>query len=278
MNTITQIIPQPNGRNSHIKVDLSFITPTIAREMINKTAEHQRDVKSFSTYKLQNDMEEARWYFTGAPIVFDQNKELIDGQHRLRSLIESGCKGQWLLVVSGVQRDAFIAFDSGVRKSTADFFRFEEIKNANFAAATANWLVRYEAIKDGKLLHSSLVSKSMVEKAYHERSEAIQNAHGKNIPLGRFVGSSSAVGALHIIISEAYGEEFCNRFMNGLSSGMGPGLAGKLHASIDRDNKARRKHITPDDRFVSILEAARSAMEKTNRKSIKPSVQAATKL
>jgi len=240
--TITKVIPQPNGKSAHIQVSFVLITPAIASEMLDRTADHQRDVKSFSIFKLESDMNESKWHFTGAPIVFDESNELVDGQHRLTAIVASK-SAQWMIVVSGVQRDAYIAIDSGVRKSTADFFRFDGIPNANFASATANWLLRYEKLNDGKLFHSSLVSKAMIEDTYHKFSDAIQDAHGRHKALGTFIGSSSAIAALYIIISKAYGEEFCNRFLDSLSTGISEGVVKKLHDAIDRDNKARRKHI-----------------------------------
>ena len=234
-------------------------------------------MKLFSQFKLQTDMNQGEWHFTGSPIVFDESNELVDGQHRLSAIVASGST-QWMIVVQGVKRDAYVAIDSGVRKSTADFFRFEGVPNANFSAATANWLLRYDNIQDGKLQHTSLVSKAMVEGSYKLRADRIQEAHGKHVGLGTFVGSTSMIAALYIIITEAYGAEFCNRFLDSLSTGICTGATEKLRSAIDRDNKGRRRHIAPDERFAAILEAARTVKEQTGRKLIKPSIQSVEKL
>jgi hypothetical protein len=261
---------QPDGKQYGITVTLHQITKAVAKELLSKTAPHQRKIKSWSKFKLVSDMNADNWWFTGTPIVLDSNGFLIDGQHRLEAFIESTKELEWFIVVYGVARNAYVAIDSGVGKSVGDYFKFEEIPNAIVAAATARWLFRYKKASNGALLHTSLITKTAIEECYIEHSEEIQSCIPEQRTLSGFIGSHSCVVALNIIISGAYGKDFANDFFNRLSSGVGIGPVTQLHKAIDRDNKLPRSHITPDDRFCSIIKAAKSAYMKDGTKLIKP--------
>jgi hypothetical protein len=63
-------------------------------------------------------MKAGRWRRTGEPIIFDESGQLVDGQHRMWAVIESGCTID-MLVVRGVPMDAIHNIDTGKPRSTA---------------------------------------------------------------------------------------------------------------------------------------------------------------
>lgn len=271
-------LKQPKGKTCNVSCEIKTINKDGASSLIEKLAPHQRSVKAWSKARIIYDMNEGDWWFTGTPIVIDEDGFLIDGQHRLRSFIDSNMNECTFLFVYGVCREAYVAIDGGIGKGIGDYFKFNEIPNANAAAATSRWLLRYDESKNGQIFHTSLITKTMTEQSYLKRSNEIQSAVIEARNLGSFLGSLSMAAAIFILISEAYGTEFAVEFFRNLETGIGHGSAQKLHKSINTDNKRPRKQITPDARFASVLEAARSTYLNSSRRLIKPAIQHLNKL
>ena len=275
---IKSALKQPKGKTATVSCEIKTITKLEAQAIIERIAPHQRSVKSWSKARLIHDMNSDNWWFTGDPIVTDEDGFFIDGSHRLSSFVESNMDKCTFLFVSGVCREAYIAIDGGVGKSIGDYFKYNNIPNANSAAATARWLLRYDESKDGQIFHTSLINRTMTEESYHKRAAAIQSAVIDARPLGTFLGSLSMAAAIYVLVSEAYGNEFTVEFFRSIETGIGHGAAQKLHKAINTDNKRPRKQIAPDARFASILEAARSTYTQSSRRLIKPSIQSLNKL
>lgn len=64
-------------------------------------------------------MKFGEWFPTHHAIAIDQFNKVIDGQHRLDAIIESGC-GQWLLVARNVPRESIVAMDLHWRRRACD--------------------------------------------------------------------------------------------------------------------------------------------------------------
>ena len=72
-----------------LKMDFKLITPDIATSMLLKNSSKgsiKRDLINHFTYAMKND----QWLKNFDPICFDQANNLLDGQHRLLSIMSSG--------------------------------------------------------------------------------------------------------------------------------------------------------------------------------------------
>jgi hypothetical protein len=68
-------------------------------------------------------MASGEWHLTHQGIAFDELGNLVDGQHRLLAVIESGVPTRFW-VFNGVSREAMIAIDMGKTRSAVDAFAF----------------------------------------------------------------------------------------------------------------------------------------------------------
>jgi hypothetical protein len=66
-----------------ISSELVEITPAMAREWLEKNIENNRGVGAQVVDAYARDMLAGKWYIPGDPIRFDEDGNLIDGQHRL---------------------------------------------------------------------------------------------------------------------------------------------------------------------------------------------------
>lgn len=87
------------------------ITPDIATAYLNSN-KGNRKLREGAVEAMACDMREGRWTQCLAPIAFYVDGDLADGQHRLWSIVESGC-AQTFTVIRNVPREAGLNIDCG---------------------------------------------------------------------------------------------------------------------------------------------------------------------
>jgi len=65
------------------------VTPDMAREWLAKNMKHNRPVMKNTVHGYARQMRNGTWNLTHQGIAFDENGELIDGQHRLSAIVEA---------------------------------------------------------------------------------------------------------------------------------------------------------------------------------------------
>ncbi len=105
-------------KSTNLKVELVYVTPKIAKEYLKRNLINRK--QSNRTVKfLVDQMKKGLFLENGESIVFDENGNLNDGQHRLQAIIESG-KSYYLVVVTGVKPKTMATYDTGKNRSAAD--------------------------------------------------------------------------------------------------------------------------------------------------------------
>lgn len=88
-------------------------------EYLLETMESNRHISQSHVEKYMEDMRQGRWFVTNQGIGIDRNGRLIDGQHRLWAIIETGIP-QKMLMVRGIDPQAFRALDETRKRTFAD--------------------------------------------------------------------------------------------------------------------------------------------------------------
>jgi hypothetical protein len=112
-------------------------------------------------------MTEGRWLFDGAPIRFDNQDTLLDGQHRLSAVIASG-KTFDFLTIRGLDPETFKVMDTGKMRGGSDTFSIEGVPNATTTAATCSFILAYKATQEGKGIKAYKVSNFRSLEFYRE--------------------------------------------------------------------------------------------------------------
>lgn len=94
------------------------VTPVRAEAWLASMVTNRR-IGGHTLTALIRDIRAGQWHMTGDPIKFNTDGHLIDGQHRLRAIIQTG-RALDLLVVTGLSPAAMTALDGGRRRSPAD--------------------------------------------------------------------------------------------------------------------------------------------------------------
>lgn len=131
------------------------ISPAVATEWLETRGDNRKVMQSVvDTYA--RDMKEERWLFNGAPIQFDEEGKLLNGQHRLWAVIESGCTIE-AIIQWGIPRAAQATIDAGAKWQSKDILYMMGEKNTALLQATLKWIYRDET---GRILSAGGVSNS----------------------------------------------------------------------------------------------------------------------
>lgn len=120
------------------------VSPQLAAEWLKNFNKKNRPVSQTLINKLARRMTESRWRLNGQGLVFGTDEVLLDGQHRLLAIIESGCTIE-LLLVEGVDPSTWDTLDDGKTRSAGDVLGREGFINPMALASAARWLHRYES-------------------------------------------------------------------------------------------------------------------------------------
>lgn len=128
---------------SHVKIELRRATPEWAREELEKNNKGNRHLTT-SWMRLRAAIERGAWQVNGEAVMFDRSGKLINGQHRLKAVAESGIAVP-VFVFYGINPDAFSTYDQGRRRSPGDVLSIIGHVNCNSLAAALAWQKKYEA-------------------------------------------------------------------------------------------------------------------------------------
>jgi hypothetical protein len=143
--------------NSKILVTVEIITPEDARSFLLNNFKSKnvrnRKISSRTVNNYVNDIKNNRWK-VGAPIVFDENEALIDGQTRCTAVIKAQ-KPILSLVVRGVDTNVFDSLDCGKRrthKDVLDTLIFENKRLVKAAGVSAAIGLMFSVSKNHKAI------------------------------------------------------------------------------------------------------------------------------
>lgn len=98
---------------------LETITPQIAAKYLSRNSPNNRRIKRAHVEMLARDMANGEFRTTHQGIAFDENGELIDGQHRLHAVMMSNTSVK-MLVTRGCERNVLMAVDRGAARTIHD--------------------------------------------------------------------------------------------------------------------------------------------------------------
>lgn len=152
-----------NARHTLVAA-FELVTPATALRWMNDNV-HNRHLAPIRTTNTAEDMSEGRWQQTGDTIKFDVYGHLLDGQHRLKSLADSGTS-QLLLVVRGLQPSSQEVMDSGARRTAGDALSLLDfvpnLQNGKNTAAMVRRVIEWQA---GRRARNQRIGKNVVTTA-----------------------------------------------------------------------------------------------------------------
>lgn len=208
---------------TQVNSKIERITPKIAARMLKRSLNvHQRDLSQVNVDIFANAMLRGKWEFNGAPIIIGTGGKLLDGQHRLRALIQSGISREFV-VVRGVASDTFGTIDTGARRGLKDVLSIGNEKNAPILATAINTHAAYTNGRSfaTKMRRHSATYPELV--TYLEENPSLRGsvkfvAGFANKLINMIKLSRGSLAALHALFSSKdrpYADEFITKLVNG---------------------------------------------------------------
>lgn len=117
-----------------MQVEIKDITPELAAVMLKANTRNRnltpKVVAGYSRSMLRGD-----WVSNGESFKIAQDGTVLDGQHRLAAVVQSGITLRDMLVVSGLPLHTQLTMDSGRKRTTADAFKITGHGNVNVLAS-----------------------------------------------------------------------------------------------------------------------------------------------
>lgn len=148
------------------------IDPKLAAAMLSLRAMSQRHQSQSRTERYARDMSEKRWRQTGDPIRFDRDMNLLDGQHRLAAMVDSGetLRGQVVQILFDDQ--AMLVLDQGAKRTLSDARRIGGKSHVQPVVMSAI-ILEHSGFHVHKLHSMTLTEKIGVVDAYGARAREL---------------------------------------------------------------------------------------------------------
>lgn len=202
------------------KVYRMLITPSFAEEILETKNTMNRRIDLSHSHRLLGEILSGRWSLSPQPVIFATDGTLLDGQHRLRAIVNSDKPGD-IMVVEGVDKSEFIRLDSVSKpRSNADVAYIKGISNPTEAANAANALHQYTIdtwTGRGKAISSARNVEIIKENPNLENWVAITKAM---IPKVRPIISRTPAAVGMYLVSEAYPDIDSFPFLEGVVAGV----------------------------------------------------------
>jgi hypothetical protein len=141
--TMADTTPAVTGTDPY--VEWADVQPADAERWLERN-DANRGLRARAVNAYARDMEHGRWMLTGESIKFDIHGNLLDGQHRLAAIAQTGIT-QRLLIVSGIDPQVRSVIDTGAVRTGGDALRIAGMGGGNpyALAAAARLLVLWES-------------------------------------------------------------------------------------------------------------------------------------
>lgn len=128
---------------SGVTFEVVTIDAKMAAKMLAENIDN-RPLRDGHVEELVRDARNQNFLFTGDPIQFDWNGVMINGQHRLHSIIRTGIPQQ-ILVIRGLDPAVKKVIDTGSRRSAGDALHWSGIPDGSRVATVARVAMHREA-------------------------------------------------------------------------------------------------------------------------------------
>ncbi len=229
---------------------VAYVNPDTAARWLGANGRN-RNMRNATVAKYARDMTAGNWQFTGEAIKFDINGNLLDGQHRLMAIMQSGTTLP-MLIVNGLPPESQDVMDSGDKRTAGDALRLNDVKNYILVAAIARLAIQLETGADVRsgVTHAEI-------KAWVDDNDDVHNVASAVSSAKAFIPISPApLGYSWLILSRANPQR-CGAFFDALANNSTSGKGDPRNTLLRRFASARqnKEHLPRDTQVNFILRA-----------------------
>ncbi len=229
---------------SDFSSEIVEVSPTVARSILENNPRN-RTMRLDYVRHLASAMERGEWMVNGEPIQIAADQTLLNGQHRLSAVVESG-ETVPMLVVRGLPVKTQKTMDVGTRRTLSDVLALHGEKDTPSLAAVLGLLYRYRS--GYRLDYQSRTAPTIPEALdLLHREPEVREAIVEARQVEREAKMRVSVGALLLYLFEEIDRGEGRRFFEVLCDPSGePEGSGvrKLRSHLDRISEIRKYRTT----------------------------------
>jgi len=245
LNMPKELLKAIGHSTGNVSIEFMLVTPAQAHTWLEKNNKNNRPMSDKQVSKLIDEMNNGRWVFNGATVVFGSDGNVQNGQHRLKAIVRSGVE-QVLIVVRGIKPSAADSHDSlGKARHGGDVLSRHGVTFYNQVAATLRMLASYD---EGRPMNVQGIPRGNPEvvSLWKKYSPYVEEsvAFTKNM---RHVAPSGVVATAHYLFSRV-DRDLANEFMRQIETNVGftspedPGAALLRKLALAK-NKTEGAHV-----------------------------------
>lgn len=199
-----------------------LITPAYAKELLkNNTC--NRNPKKVHINNLAYQMIQGQWLYNGEPIIIAKDGTILDGQHRLLAVIESGVTIE-VVIIRDIDNSVMHTIDSGVARTSADALKMKGYENSTGLAKVTRSIIQFrrkQTIRESRSRDQNISNKDILEFIEKEPKvlNSFSNARAEHNYSANKILSKSEITFLWYIFKDI-DEEKTNIFFDKLFDGI----------------------------------------------------------
>lgn len=199
-----------------MKAEIQKVTPELAEKWLGVNT-HNRNVRMRLVSQFSGAMKRGEWFLNGESIKFSATGKLLDGQHRLLAVSESGETVE-MLVVTGLEDASQETMDTGAKRTMQDILKLRGEVNTPALAATLR--LHWRVVNDESVMSRNLAPSVQQLLAWLEEHPDIREAtrRGTNL-IKSLPGGASSVYSTGIMLCSEKDEDDTEYFVEALGSG-----------------------------------------------------------
>lgn len=239
--------------NKQPQIKNVFVTPQLAKIFLEKN-DTNRPLRESVVRKYADDIINGLWKSnTFELIMFNEDGELKNGQHRLNAIIKAGI-GLNLQIIEGVDDDNFTVIDTGNSRTAGDIF---SIKNVLNAKGISTMVKSYMQFKKGSnnIYKARAFSHAQLLDFYNSTPEFYQEVYKKSTRLYNAMNrilKPTFIGSLYCLLSDI-NIELADDFIDQLCTGDKMNHNVKLLRKKLYDDMTSKAKITHTDKIAVIF-------------------------
>ena len=189
-----------------MKTTIKEITPEWAAEVLKTRNPKNRSLSDSFVDKLARDIKSNGWILTHQGIAFDEDGNLIDGQHRLTAIVRANMSVRSLITTgvpqsqrcNGIVLQTFEAIDSGKSRSTGQMIAMNGWTSGNKVAAVVRSLGNWASGSEEWIAMSTPQTEKVLSKCGKSVDWVVKNSAG-NGPVKISAGLRAPIAIYHTV-------------------------------------------------------------------------------
>jgi len=206
-------------RSAAITTDIEEIGPKEAKFMLGVNT-HNRTIRQSRVDTMVRDMKAGKWQLNGESIKFSVTNRLLDGQHRLLAIVESGVSVP-MVVVRGLSDADQETIDIGDKRHMGDILHLAGEANTTNLGSVLRfcWSIETYGRRPSGGIHPSPQELATYLKDNPDIRESVKIGNRANKAALRY--PQSVAGGLHYLMSKIDGDQ-ADAFWEQLIEGTAP--------------------------------------------------------